>query len=62
MCILHGRRMESVLKKGFHRVNNSLFTGFVKSHYNYTLIKRILNIVLKNDHLSVIFHSTLYSF
>jgi hypothetical protein len=55
LCILHGRRIESVLKKGFHRVNNSLSTGFVKSHYNYTLIKRILNIVLKNVHLVIIF-------
>jgi len=61
MCILHGRRIESVLKRGFHRVNNSLSTGFVKSLYNYTLIKRNLNIVLKNVHLSVIFHSRLNS-
>jgi len=43
MCRLHYTRLESVLKKGFHRVNNRLSTGFVKSHSNSIVIKRILN-------------------
>lgn len=50
MCSLHCTRLESVLKKGFHRVNNRLSTGFVKIYSNSILIKRFLYSMLHIVH------------
>jgi hypothetical protein len=46
MCSLHETRLESLPKQGFHRVNNRLFTGFVKMYRNYTVIKSFYYFIL----------------
>jgi hypothetical protein len=46
MCSLHHTGLESVLKKGFHRVNNRLSTGFVKIYSICSLTKGFLYIML----------------
>ena len=59
MCSLHCTCLESVLKKGFHRVNNRLSTGFVKTYSNHSLNKRYLHFVLRNVNVTTISFSSL---
>jgi hypothetical protein len=54
MCILHCTSLESIIRKGFHRVNNRLCTGFVKMYYNYILTKRFLYFMLHCGYMAII--------